>query len=163
MSPKGNSESTEGERMAVRISRDFEFPREAVFGKFTDKKNAAALWSPQDADQVLFELDPRPGGVIRIHDRDREGRVHKTTGSIVELVAPEMLVVKTSTAPAGGAAPWEALQTLTFQELGPRKTRLTILVKVLATGSFPGDAASLGEGYQGGWGEVLEKLQMALA
>jgi hypothetical protein len=51
---------------------------------------------------------------------------------------------------------------LRFEELSPRKTRVTILVKVLATGSFPGGVESLEGGFQGGWGEVLEKLQRAL-
>lgn len=149
-------------RAGAKISRDFDFPRRTVFNMLTDPKKGAVSWSPEEAETLVFELDPRPGGAIRIHDRDREGNVHKTTGTVVEIAVPERLVVRTATAPATGAAPWEALQTVLFEELGPRKTRVTVLVRVLATGSFPGGAESLEEGYQGGWGEVLEKLRRAL-
>lgn len=151
-----------GEPNVVTVSREFDFPRASVFTLLTDPKKGAVSWSPEDAVNVLFELEPRPGGAIRIHDRDSEGNVHKTSGTVVDIVVPELLVVRTATAPANGAAPWEALQTVRFEELGPRRTRVTVRVKVLATGSFPGDAAALEAGFQGGWGEVLEKLRKAL-
>jgi uncharacterized protein YndB with AHSA1/START domain len=154
--------STDREQSVAEISREFDFPRESVFNMLTDPKKGAVSWSPEGAVNLVFELDPRPGGAIRIHDRDSEGNVAKTTGTVVEIVVPELLVVKTATIPPTGTDPWEALQTLRFEELGPRKTRVTVLVKVLATGSFPGGVGSLEEGFQGGWGEVLDKLQAAL-
>lgn len=162
MNQKWEKKSTDGERSAVQVSRDFDFPRESVFNLLTDPKKGAVSWSPEEAVNLVFELDPRPGGAIRIHDRDGEGNVHKTSGTVVEIVAPELLVVKTATAPAAGTAPWEALQTVRFEELGPKRTRVTVLITVLATGSFPGGVESLEEGYQGGWGEVLEKLRSVL-
>jgi uncharacterized protein YndB with AHSA1/START domain len=162
MNQKWAKESTDGERSAVQVVRDFDFPRESVFNMLTDPRKGAVSWSPEEAVNLVFELDPRPGGAIRIHDRDLEGNVHKTSGTVVEIVAPELLVVKTATTPATGTAPWEALQTVTFEELSPKRTRVTVRVKVLATGSFPGDVASLEGGFQGGWGEVLEKLRTAL-
>jgi hypothetical protein len=39
---------------------------------------------------------------------------------------------------------------------------VTVRVKILATGSFPGGVESLEEGYQGGWGETFDKLQREL-
>ena len=162
MNQKRAKESTDGERSAVEVSKDFDFPRKSVFDMLTDPKKGAVSWSPEEAINLVFELDPRPGGAIRIHDRDSEGNVHKASGTVVQIVIPELLVVKTATTPATGAAPWEALQTMRFEELGPTRTRVTVWVKVLATGSFPGDVASLEKGFQGGWGEVLEKLRRAL-
>jgi uncharacterized protein YndB with AHSA1/START domain len=162
MNQKQEKGSTHGERGAAAVSREFDFPRESVFSMLTDPKKGAVSWSPEEAVNLVFELDPRPGGAIRIHDRDSEGNVAKTTGTVVEIVAPELLVVKTATTPPAGTAPWEALQTLRFEELSPKKTRLTVFVKVLATGSFPGGAESLAEGYQGGWGEVLDRLGRTL-
>jgi uncharacterized protein YndB with AHSA1/START domain len=154
--------SRDGERSATKISREFDFPRDSVFRLLTDPKKGAVSWSPEGSVNLVFELDPRPGGAIRIQDRDSEGNVAKTTGTVVEIVVPELLVVKTATTPPTGTAPWEALQTLRFEELSPRRTRVTILVKVLVSGSFPGGVESLEEGFQGGWGEVLEKLQRVL-
>lgn len=162
MNHKQGKESMDAERRGAEVSKDFDFPREAVFNMLTDPKKGAVSWSPEEAENLVFELDPRPGGAIRIHDRDREGNVHKTSGTVVEIVAPERLVVRTATAPATGAAPWEALQTLIFEELSPGKTRVTVLVRVLATGSFPGGPKSLEAGYEGGWSEVFEKLRRAL-
>lgn len=162
MNQKWGKRSMDGERGAATVSREFDFPRESVFHMLTDPKKGAVSWSPEEAVNLVFELDPRPGGAIRIHDRESDGNVAKTTGTVVEIVVPELLVVKTATTPPAGTAPWEALQTLRFEELSPRKTRVTVLVKVLATGSFPGGIESLEEGFQGGWGEVLDKLQRAL-
>lgn len=162
MNPEQRKEPAVGERSAATVTREFDFPRAAVFDLLTDPKKGAVSWSPEEAVNLVFELDPRPGGAIRIQDRDGEGNVAKTTGTVVDIVIPELLVVRTSTTPPSGAAPWEALQTVRFEQLGPRRTRVTVSVKVLATGSFPGGVRSLEEGYQGGWGEVLEKLRKAL-
>lgn len=159
--PSGQAPAEE-ERGGAKLSREFDFPRELVFTRLTDPRKGAVSWSPEDAVNLVFELDPRPGGAMRVHDQDRDGNVAKTTGTVVEIVVPELLIVKTATTLPGAAVPFEALQTLRFEALGPRKTRVTIWVKVLATGSFPGDAASLEEGFEGGWGEVLGKLQRAL-
>jgi uncharacterized protein YndB with AHSA1/START domain len=155
--------SMDGERSGAKVSREFDFPRRSVFDRLTDPKKGSVSWSPEGAVNLVFELDPRPGGAIRIHDRDSEGNVAKTTGTVVDIVVPELLVVRTATTLRTGTEPWEALQTLRFEELTPRKTRVTILVKVLATGTFPGGVEALEEGFQGGWGEVLEKVQRALS
>jgi uncharacterized protein YndB with AHSA1/START domain len=161
MNQKWRKESTDGERSAVRITRDYDFPRESVFRMLTDEKKAAKVWGPDGAEKLVFELDPRPGGAIRIHDR-YEGKTAKTSGTVLEFVVPELLVFRSATTPEGATVPWEALQTVTFEALGPRKTRVTVLVKILATGSWPGEAESLEEGYQGGWGETLDMLQREL-
>lgn len=162
MSPSGETGSTRGGRGAAKISREFDFPREVVFDLLTDPRKGAVAWSPEEAVNLLFELDRRPGGAIRIHDRDRDGNVAETSGTVVEISAPELLVVRTATTSPAGTAPWEALQTLQFEALGPTRTRVTVLVKILATGSFPGGVESLEEGFQGGWGEVLERLRRTL-
>jgi uncharacterized protein YndB with AHSA1/START domain len=154
-------ESTDGERSAVKISREFDFPRESVFSMLTDPKKAAKVWGPEGAVKLVFELDPRPGGAIRIHDK-YEGKTAKTSGTITDIVVPELLVFRSITTPEEGADPWEALQTVILEELAPTRTRVTILVKILATGSFPGGVDSLEEGFQGGWGETLDMLQREL-
>jgi uncharacterized protein YndB with AHSA1/START domain len=156
-----SKESTDGERSAVRISREFAFPRETVFEMLTDAKKAAKVWGPEGAVKLVFELDPRPGGTITIHDQ-YEGKTARTTGTITEFVVPELLAFRSTTTPEEGATPWEAMQTVTFEELAPRRTRVTVLVRILATGSFPGGVESLEEGFQGGWGETFDMLQRQL-
>lgn len=51
---------------------------------------------------------------------------------------------------------------MTFEELNPKRTRVTVFVKIIETGSFPGGVESLKEGFQGGWGETFDMLQRAL-
>jgi uncharacterized protein YndB with AHSA1/START domain len=161
MNQTWRNEVADGERSAVRISRDLDFPRESVFDMFIDEKKAAKFWGPEGAVKLVFEFDARPGGAIRIHDR-YEGIIAKTSGTVVEVVAPERLVFRSTTSQGEGASPWEALQTVTFEELGAKRTRVTVLVKILVTGSFPGGVESLEEGFQGGWGQTLDMLQREL-
>jgi uncharacterized protein YndB with AHSA1/START domain len=161
LNQKWRNESIDGERGAVKISKDFDFPREVVFNMFVDEKKAAKFFGPEGAVKLVFELDPRPGGAIRIHDQ-YQGSTAKTSGTITEVVFPERLAFKSATTPEQGTAPWEALQTVIFEALSPKRTRVTVLVKVLATGSFPGGVESLEEGFQGGWGETLDMLQREL-
>ena len=103
-----------------------------------------------------------PGGLIRIHDRHSDGTSTKTSGTITEFVFPRLLVFRSTTTLCDGPVPFEALQAVTFEELSPKKTRVTVRVKVLATGSFPGGAESLEEGFMGGWGQTFDMLQRAL-
>lgn len=161
MNQKEKTESMGGERGAVKISRDYDFPRESVFDMFIDEKKAAKFWGPEGAEKLLFKFDPRPGGAIQIHDR-YEGSTAKTSGTVTEIVVPERLAFRTATTPEAGTAPWEALQTVMFEALSPKRTRVTVLVKVLSKGSFPGGVESLEEGFQGGWGETLTMLQREL-
>ena len=162
MNEKRKNDAENGERDAVQISRDYNFPRETVFQMLTDPKKAVKVWGPMGSVKYRFELDPRPGGAITIHDGDSEGIIARTSGTILEFVAPERFVFNTTTTPKDGTAPWEAHQTVLLEELGAKKTRVTVRVKVLATGSFPGGPESLEDGFMGGWSETLEMLQRAL-
>ena len=162
MNQAWRKETTDGERSAVKTSRDYDFPRDTVFKMFTDPKKAVKFWGPEGAVKLVFELDPRPGGAIRIHDRNSEGTTSKTSGTVLEIVVPELLVFRSATSFGEGGAPFEALQTVMFEDLSPTRTRVTALVRILALGSFPGDVESLEAGFQGGWGETLDMLQREL-
>lgn len=145
----------------MKVSKDYDSPRESVFRMLTDSKTASKFFSPEGAEKLVFEWDPRPGGAIKIHDRDSEGIVHKTSGTITDIVAPERLIYRSTTS-GEGTVPFEALQTVKFEPLGPKRTRVTVLVRVLEAGSFPGGMESLREGFMGGWGQTLEMLRREL-
>jgi uncharacterized protein YndB with AHSA1/START domain len=162
MNTKEKSESREAERDAVTLTRDYDFPRPSVFAMLTDPKKAAKIWGPEGSVKYRFELDPRPGGAITIHDGDSEGIIARTSGTILEIVAPRRLVFRSITTPKEGTAPWEAIQTVTLDELGPHGTRVTVKVQVLVAGSFPGGVEALEDGFLGGWGETLGMLQRGL-
>ncbi|HTT73533.1 MAG TPA: SRPBCC domain-containing protein [Thermoplasmata archaeon] len=163
MNPPAKEGSTHTERNAVTVTRDYDFPRESVFRMLTDRATASRFFTPEGAEKLVFEWDPRPGGTIRIHDRHPDdGVVYKTSGTIVEFVPPEILGFRSATAPGDGNAAFEALQTVRFESLGPRKTRVIVQVKVLSAGSFPGGNVPLEAGFRGGWGQTLDILQRAL-
>jgi uncharacterized protein YndB with AHSA1/START domain len=161
MNANERKESAKGERDVMTISREYEFPRETVFRMFTDPDKAVKLYSPDGAEKLDFELDPRPGGVFRVHDRF-EGRTGRTSGSVVEFVVPELLVLKTATTIQPENSSFQALQTVKFEALGSRKTRITVQVRVLEVSSFPDGVPSLLEGFSGGWGQTLDIVQREL-
>ncbi len=163
MNRRNHEGAVNRERPATTISRDYDFPRESVFSMCTDPQKAAKWFlSPEGGVTVLFELDARPGGTVRLHGHHGDGQVFKTTGTFVEIAVPERIVLRTVTTPPGGAAPFEALQTLIFEQLAPQRTRVTVLVRVLNAGSFPGGVKSLEEGFQGGWDGTLRLLDREL-
>ncbi len=163
MRQAGSEGTMDEERGIARIVRDFDFPRESVFKMFTDPKKAAKWFgTPEGAVVVFFELDARPGGAITIHDQEPGGPIHKTSGTILEIVEPERIQFKSATALLEGETPFEALQTVTLEELGPRKTRVTVVVQVLFVASVPGGVDALVEGFTLGWGQTFDKLQREL-
>lgn len=163
MSETEARETAAGERSVARITREFDFDRETVFGMFTDSKKAEKWFgTPEGAETVLFELDARPGGTIRIHDRWPGGPLHRTVGTVVELISPERFAFRSTTTLEEGAAPFEALQTVTLEAIGLERTRVVVVVRVLSPGSVPGGVEDLVQGFTGGWGETLDKLQREL-
>ncbi len=163
MSATRSGEPIVADRNATSIVREFDFPRRTVFEMFTDPKKAAKWFgSPAGAITVLFELDPRPGGTLRIQDRWPGQPVHETSGTVLEVVEPERFAFRSTTALEEGAIPFEALQTVMLEEISPRRTRVVVVVKVLSAGSVPGGVEALLQGFQGGWGETFDKLEKEL-
>ena len=163
MSQTQNEQPRAADRGIARVVREFDFPRESVFRMFTDPKKAARWFgSPEGAETVLFELDARPGGTIRIHDREPGGPTHRTAGTVLEVVEPERFAFRSTTTLEDGAAPFEALQTVTLEEVGPQRTRVVVVVTVLSAGSFSGGVQALVEGFEGGWGQTFDKLEREL-
>jgi len=161
--PPAREDFRDVERNAVTVTRDYDFPRETVFRMLTDRTTASKFFTPEGAEKLLFEWDPRPGGTIRIHDRHPDdGVVFKTSGTIVDFDPPKVLSFRSRTTPGDGSVPFEALQTMRFEQLGPRRTRVVVQVKVLSVGSFSGGVGTLEAGFVGGWGQTLDMVQREL-
>ena len=148
----------------VKVMRVFDFPRESVFKMWTDPKKLAEWHGPEGCVNVHCEVDPRPGGAMRVDQRSPKGDISSFKATFEKVIPPELLVYRNAspgtTDEYGGFSPWEARYTVTFEGLGPRRTRVTATTVVLA--SSPQERESLMEAYREGWGQSLDKLQRAL-
>ncbi len=75
----------------MRVTRVFSAPRELVFQAWCDPASLARWWGPQGFEHAVCDVDPRPGGVLRIVMRG-PGGVYAIKGVLSEFVPPERLV-----------------------------------------------------------------------
>ena len=92
----------------VLITRIFDAPRDAVFRAWTDPDEVAAWYGPEQFDTPR-EKDPhRPAGrrALRAHDGPARGGAEYPIGyDIVELVEPELLVLRSDPIPVACTSP----------------------------------------------------------
>ena len=141
------------------LTREFDAPREVVFRAWTDPVRLAQWWGPHGFSNPVCELDPRPGGAIRIHMRGPDGTTYPNRGVVREILEPERLVFTMAPEDGEGRPIFEVRTRVTFAEEG-RRTRLTLKAEILAT--TPGAARYLA-GMEQGWSESLERLATAAA
>jgi len=154
------------------ISRIFDAPREMVFKAWTDPQHMARWWGPHGFTNPVCEMDVRPGGAYRIVMRSPEGVDYPLKGVYSEVVPPERLVMTDdcSEHPAEwhdlvnpnrkGQTTLEALSTVTFEDVGGGKAKLT--VQTLFESVAFRDAL-LRMGMSEGWSQSLERLASHLA
>jgi uncharacterized protein YndB with AHSA1/START domain len=114
----------------LTTSRVFDAPRDLVYRAWTDPKQVAMWFPPDQFSAPVCELDVRPGGVIRIHMRgdsdagEFAGRVFPGKGVYREVMPNERLSF-TFEGEGEGSAPPPILMTVIFEDQG-RKTKVTI-------------------------------------
>ena len=64
-----------------------------VFEALTTAEGIAAWWGPDDLPAADAEIDPRVGGAFRVHFRTQDGGDHEARGEILEIDAPDRLVM----------------------------------------------------------------------
>jgi len=94
-----------GSRREVRITRLFRAPRELVFEAWIDPDQVAAWWAPDEYEipRETVEIQPHVGG--RIHFSMLAlagGAVYPVRFKIVEISAPELLVLASDPQPEIG-------------------------------------------------------------
>ena len=155
---------TAGGQGAVKVTRVFDFPLESVFRMWTDSKKLAEWWGPEGCVNVRSEVDARPGGKMRVDQLSPNGDISSFKATFEKVIPLELLVYRAAspgtTDEYGGFSPWDALHTVTFEELGPRRTRVTAVTEVVE-GPL-GERESLMDAFREGWGQSLDKLRKAL-
>lgn len=146
----------EQELVLIRV---FDAPRELVFRAWTDPKRVAQWWGPHGFTNPVCELDPRPGGTIRIHMRGPDGNVYPMTGVYQEVVEPERIVFTSAALDDKGNPMFEVLTTVTWAEQGG-KTKQVMRARVIKTTP---QAAPYIAGMEQGWTQSLERLTAYVA
>ncbi len=139
----------------VLITRTFDASREEVFRAWTDPGELAAWYGPDhyDTPAERISIDLRVGGRYELVMVRRDGSGEMAIGyEIVELVEPELLVLRSDPMPGMGVEEGSLLR-VEFHDHGA-KTRMT-----LTDGPFPAEARRLAES---AWGEAFAKLAALL-
>jgi uncharacterized protein YndB with AHSA1/START domain len=140
----------------VRITREFDAPREKVFRAHTDPELVVQWQGPRDMEARVEHYDCRTGGSYRyVHVQD--GEEYGFHGCFHEVRSPE-LIVQTFT--YEGFPDGVALERLVLEDLGGGRTRLTATSLV---DSFEGRDGFLASGMETGVVEGYERLDDLLA
>jgi uncharacterized protein YndB with AHSA1/START domain len=139
----------------VRMTRVFEAPREQVFRAWTDPDEVAAWYGPEhfDTPRERIHIDLRVGGRYELTMVQRDGGAEFAIGyDIVELVEPELLVLRSDPMPEMGMHE----PTITRVELHDdgARTRMT-----LTDGPYPGGGGHA----EAGWNSAFDKLTTVIA
>jgi uncharacterized protein YndB with AHSA1/START domain len=139
----------------VLITRVFDAPRERVFQAWTDPEALAAWYGPEhiEVPRDLIEIDLRVGGRYQLTMLGPEGSEFTVGYEIVELVEPELLVLRSDPMPQMGM-PEPSVLRVEFHDHGTR-TRMT-----LSDGPYPTPGR---DGAETGWTAAFTKLAALLS
>jgi uncharacterized protein YndB with AHSA1/START domain len=141
---------------AVRITREFDAPREKVFRAHTDPDLVVQWLGPRDTEMRIDHYDCRTGGSYR-YVAITDGVEYGFFGSFHE-VRPSEVIVQTFT--FEGEPDGVALERLVLEDLGDGRSRLT---STSLLDSFEGRDAMIASGMEVGVREGYEKLDELLA
>jgi len=141
---------------AILITRIFDAPRERVFRAWTDPDEVAAWFGPEqfDAPRGRIRIDLRVGGRYELTMVQRSGGAEFAIGyEIVELVAPELIVMRSDPVPEVGMHEPTVVR-VELHDHGAR-TRMTLSDSPLPPeGRAPAEA---------GWRAAFDKLARLVA
>ena len=148
--------TVDSELPLVRITREFNAPREKVFRAHTDPDLVVQWLGPRHMEMRIDHHDCRTGGSYRyVHISD--GNEFGFHGCFHE-VRPSEVIVQTFT--FEGAPDSVALERLALEDIGDGRTRLTATSLVE---SFEARDAMVASGMEDGIRESYERLDELLA
>jgi uncharacterized protein YndB with AHSA1/START domain len=138
----------------LTVTRVFDARRETVWDAWIDFNHAAHFDGPPEHPMKSMRSDLRVGGAWRNVMR-HEDRELPQSGVYREIKAPEVLSFTFAWEDSGSRGP-ETLVTVTFEDVSPGKTRLT-----LQQGVFP--TTQIRDGHRQGWNRALAAFQQFVA
>lgn len=155
------------------ITRVFDAPREKVWRCFTEPEHMKEWFGPKGSTVVASKMDLRVGGTHHGALRAGDGPVMWTKFVYREVVPPQRLAWEHSFSDeAGGLTrhplsptwPLKLLTTVTFEDAGAGKTKLTLRWSPLdATAEEQKTFDAAHDSMRGGWGGSFEQLEAYLA
>jgi uncharacterized protein YndB with AHSA1/START domain len=141
----------------VRIVRDFDASPHRVYRAWTEPKLVAQWLGPRSITMRINTWDARTGGSYRYSAWRDDEEIASFYGSFHELRPDERLV---QTFTSEGGPDGVCLETVTFEDLGDGRTRVTSLSVV---DTMEGRDAMIASGMEEGIVEGYEKLDALLA
>ena len=158
-----DSARVDTEEQGLVIERVFDAPQELVWKAWTEPEHFMRWYGPNGFSVPTCEIDFRVGGRRLIGMRSPDGQEYWTTGVYLEIVPLERFVATESMADEhgnvvgmGGDVPLETTVTVTLEDLGDGKTKLT-----LRQAGWPDDGMAAGA--SAGWNQAFDKLAEVLA
>jgi uncharacterized protein YndB with AHSA1/START domain len=150
------SETTAAQQeLEITITRIFDAPRELIFKAWIEPEHVAKWFGPAgfEIPRESVEIDPREGGSFSLRMVHPEsGMEYSLRYEIVELRAPQLLVLKSEPMPEVGLDHPTLARIELAEDAG--KTRLT-----LVDGPY---SAEGGRGASRGWEAAFDKLAATL-
>lgn len=140
----------------ITVRHVFDAPPEVVFSAWTDPDQVARWFGPSgwEAPRESVEIDPRVGGAFSLRMvKPGSEMEYWLRYEIVELQAPDLLVLKSEPMPQMGLHQ-SMITRIEFEADGDR-TRMT-----LTDGPFPEEG---GRGAGAAWKAAFEKLEQVVA
>ena len=140
----------------LRLTREFDAPRELVFKAMTDPALLSRWWGPRRYRTVVDELDARPGGKWRMRNIGADGDEHAFRGEFREVVPSERVVWTFEYVPLPGHI---SVETMTLTE---REGRTLLVVRDQFSSKEDLDGM-VNSGMESGARESYERLDEVLA
>lgn len=140
----------------IRLTREFNAPRELVFDAYTRPEHVRHWWGLKGSTLLVCDADVRPGGAYRFVSREADGAEYGFRGEYREVVRPERLV---ATFEYEGMPGQISVDSLVFEDHAG-KTRL---VGTTTFDSLEDRDGMLQSGMESGAAETYDRLEDYLA
>ena len=117
-----NSIDLDRDPQAIIATRELDAPRELVWQVWSDPKHLSQWWGPTGFATTTSSFDMRVGGVWRFVMHGPDGRDYRNRITFDEIVKPSLLRYRHG----DDADPVQFRTTVTFEDLGSNRTRLTL-------------------------------------
>jgi uncharacterized protein YndB with AHSA1/START domain len=107
---------------AITTMREFDAPRELVWRAWSDPKHLAHWWGPNGFTITTSAFDMREGGIWQFVMHGPDGRDYENRITFDVIEKPARLVYRHG----DDAEPAQFRTTVTFEDLGSNRTRLTL-------------------------------------